>query len=192
MFNTIKQIWKVAELRSSVLFVLGMLVIFRIAAHVPVPGVNPENLDKFFSSNAMLGMLDVFSGGAMENFSVVALCIGPYITASIIFQLLGMIVPQIEEISKDGEAGRAKINQWTRLATVPLALLQAWTMVKILTSSQLQVIDSLSLGVTIGIMITMTAGTVFLMWIGELISEKKISSLPVSSRACRKSSSRWQ
>jgi len=174
MKNIFTQIWKIPDLRKSVAFVLGMLVLFRVAAHIPVPGVNPENLDKFFSSNAILGLIDVFSGGAMENFSVVALGVGPYITASIIFQLLVMIVPKLEEIQKDGEAGQAKINQWTRMLTVPLALLQAWAMLNLLRSSQFGIIGAMSPYETVGVMVTMAAGTVFLMWIGELITERKI------------------
>jgi preprotein translocase subunit SecY len=174
MIKTLRQIWKTPDLRNSVFFVLAMLVIFRVAAHIPVPGVNPENLGKFFSSNAILGMLDVFSGGAMENFSVVALGVGPYITASIIFQLLAMIVPKIEEIQKDGEQGQQRINQWTRLATVPLAVLQGWSMISLLRASQLGVIGDMTMLETIGMVSTMTAGTIFLMWIGELISERKI------------------
>lgn len=172
--KTLRQIWKTPDLRNSVLFVLAMLVVFRVAAHIPVPGVNPENLGKFFGQNAILGMLDVFSGGAMENFSVVALGVGPYITASIIFQLLAMIVPKIEEIQKDGEAGQQRINQWTRLLTVPLAMLQGWSMISLLHSSKMNIIGQLSVMETLGLVLTMTAGTVFLMWIGELISERKI------------------
>lgn len=174
MTNTFRQIWKTPDLRNNVLFVLAMLVVFRVAAHIPVPGVNPENLGKFFSSNAILGMLDVFSGGAMENFSVVALGVGPYITASIIFQLLAMIVPRLEEIQKEGESGQQRINQWTRLLTVPLAMLQAWSMISLLRQSQLGVVGDLSVFETAGLVLAMTAGTIFLMWIGELISERKI------------------
>jgi preprotein translocase subunit SecY len=110
----------------------------------------------------------------MENFSVVALGVGPYITASIIFQLLAMIVPKIEEIQKDGEAGQQRINQWTRMLTVPLAILQGWSMINLLRSSQLNIIGNLTLLETLGLVMTMTAGTLFLMWIGELISERKI------------------
>jgi preprotein translocase subunit SecY len=174
MKNIFTQIWKTPDLRKSVGFVLGMLVLFRLAAHIPVPGVNPENLEKFFSSNAVLGLIDVFSGGAMENFSVVALGVGPYITASIIFQLLVMIVPKLEEIQKDGEAGQAKINQWTRMAAVPLAMLQSWAMLNLLRSSQLGIIGAMTAYETVGVMVTMTAGTILLMWIGELITERKV------------------
>ena len=110
-WKKILQIWKSQDLRNSILFVLGMLVIFRIAAHIPIPGIDGVALKKFFSDNQILGLLNVFSGGAMENFSVVALGVGPYITASIILQLLTMIIPKLEELSKEGEAGRQKINQ---------------------------------------------------------------------------------
>src|SRR3989338_7610779 len=115
------QIWKIKDLRNSLLFVLAMLVVFRLAAHIPVPGVDPTSLKSFLSANQLLGIMNVLSGGGLENFSVVAMGVSPYITASIIFQLLVMIIPRLEELSKDGEAGRQKINQWTRLLTIPLA-----------------------------------------------------------------------
>lgn len=174
MKNTLRQIWTTPDLRNSVLFVLAMLVVFRLAAHIPVPGVNAANLSKFFSSNAVLGLLDVFSGGAMENFSVVALGVGPYITASIIFQLLAMIIPRIEEIQKEGEEGQQRINQWTRIMTVPLAILQSWAMINLLHQSRLEILGDMTILETVGMVVTMTAGTIFLMWIGELISERKI------------------
>ena len=109
-FEKIIQIWKVKDLRNSILFVLAMLVVFRFAAHIPIPGVNLDNLRAFFSSNQILGLMNVFSGGTMSNFSVVALGIAPYITASIIIQLLTMIIPQLEEMSKE-PGGREKMNQ---------------------------------------------------------------------------------
>ena len=124
--SKIYQIWKDHDLRRSILFVLGMLIIFRIAAHIPVPGVDIKALQDLFSSSAVLGFLSILSGGAMQNFSLVALGVGPYITASIIMQLLTMIVPALEELSKEGESGTKKINQYTRLLTVPLAFLQGF------------------------------------------------------------------
>ena len=160
-------------MRRSVLFILGMLAIFRFAAHIPVPGVNIENLKSFFESNQILGLLSVFSGGSMENFSIVMLGVAPYITASIIFQLLIMIIPQLEEISKE-EYGRQKMNQWMRLLTVPLAALQAYSMILMLRQSANPIITDTSIWRMVSTIITITAGTVFLMWIGELISEKKI------------------
>ena len=174
MWDKFRQIWKIKNLRNSVLFVLGMLVIFRLAAHIPVPGIDAENLGKFLASNQILGLLNVFSGGTMENFSVVMLGVAPYITSSIIFQLLAMVVPSLEELSKEGEAGQQKINMYTRLATVPLAVLQAYGMIQLLNRSQYQILPDLSMYRLLAMMLTITAGTIFLMWIGELITERKI------------------
>jgi len=173
MFEKIAQIWKVKDLRNSILYILGMLVIFRFAAHVPIPGVNMDNLREFFQSNQILGLLNLFSGGGMQNFSIVMLGVAPYITSSIIFQLLAMIVPKLEEMSKD-EGGRQKISMYTRLATVPLAALQGYGMLNILSRSSQPIIQSTDLFSMFTMILTITAGTVFLMWIGELISEKKI------------------
>lgn len=174
MWDKILRIWKIKDLRNSILFVLGMLVVFRLAAHIPIPGVDLANLKKFLSGNQFLGLLNVFSGGTMENFSIVMLGVGPYITASIIFQLLGMVIPSLEEMQKDGEAGQQKINMYTRLATVPLAILQAFSMIKMLGQSQYQILGSLSFYSLTAITLTITAGTVLLMWIGELITDRKI------------------
>ncbi len=174
MWEKIRQIWKIKDLRKKILFVLGMLFIFRIAAHVPIPGVNVENLRDFFQSNQLLGLLNVFSGGSMQNFSVVMLGVAPYITATIIFQLLTMIIPKLEEMQKEGEAGRAKLNQYQRILTVPLAILSSYGMITFLRQSGAGIIDDMSIFQLITTIATITAGTVFLMWIGELISEKGI------------------
>jgi len=173
MWDKISKIWRDKELRNKILFVLGLLAIFRIAAHIPIPGINAQNLQNFFNSNQFLGLVNIFSGGALASFSVVALGVGPYITASIIFQLLGMIVPKLEAMQKE-ESGRQKINQYTRYLTVPLALLQAYSMISLLSRSSRQIILNLSPFNIVAMMVTMTAGTMFLMWIGELISEKKV------------------
>ena len=173
MWKKILQIWKVKDLRKKILFVLAMLVIFRLAAHIPIPGINLENLKEFFSSNQILGLLNLFSGGGMQNFSIVMMGIAPYITASIIFQLLAMIVPKLEELSKD-PAGRQKVNMYTRISTVPLALLQAYGMITLLQQSPKPIIEDLSFFNLSAMLITITASTVFLMWIGELITEKNI------------------
>ena len=174
MMKALRQIWKSPELRNSIMFVIAMLVVFRIASHIPVPGVNAENLKAFFASSQVLGLVNIFSGGSLRNFSVVALGVGPYITASIIFQLLAMIIPRLEEMQKDGEAGQQKINQYTRIATVPLAMLQAYSMIALLRQSQKPIIGALSPLEYVGVLTTMAAGTLLLMWIGELISERKI------------------
>ncbi len=160
-------------MRNKILFVFSMLVVFRLAAHIPIPGVNIDNLREFFGSNQVLGLLNLFSGGGMQNFSIVMMGVAPYITASIIFQLLAMIIPKLEEISKE-EAGRQKINMYTRIATVPLSFLQAYGMITLLKQSPKPIIEDLSLFSLFAMLLTITAGTVFLMWLGELITEKKI------------------
>ncbi|MCK5061037.1 preprotein translocase subunit SecY [Candidatus Parcubacteria bacterium] len=167
------QIWKAKDLRKNILFVLAMLVIFRIAAHIPVPGVDVVALKDFFSGNQILGLLNIFSGGSMQNFSIVMMGIAPYITSSIIFQLLGMIVPKLEQMQKE-EAGRQKINMWTRWLTVPMAAMQAFGMITILRRSSTAILGDISSLELLGIVIVITAGTIFLMWIGELITEKKV------------------
>ena len=170
--NTLLRIWKTKELRNSLLFVLLMLVIFRIAAHIPAPGIDAAALQQVFAKNQFLGLLNIFSGGTLKNFSIVAMGVMPYITASIIFQLLGMIIPSLEEMQKE-ESGRQKINQWTRLLTVPLGFFQAYGLI-LLLSRQGQFFIGTPLTVIIYAMVSMTAGTVFLMWLGELISEKNV------------------
>lgn len=173
MLEKFTQIFKVRELRNKILFILGILVVFRIAANVPVPGVDVEQLKRLFEGNQFLGMLNVFSGGGLSNISIVMLGVGPYITSSIIMQLMTMIVPRIEQLYKEeGEAGRQKFNMITRWLTVPLAALQTFSMIALLRSQNvLQVASVLD---TIVIVIVATAGTIALMWLGELITEKGI------------------
>jgi preprotein translocase subunit SecY len=173
MWTKIVQIWKIRDLRNSILFVLAMLVVFRFTAHIPIPGINVDNLKDFFGNNELLGLMNIFSGGGMQNFSIVMLGVAPYITSSIIFQLLAMIIPKLEQMNKE-EDGRRKINKYTRWATVPLAALQGYGMITILSRSSQPIIENLNFWNIVTILITITAGTVFLMWIGELISEKKI------------------
>jgi len=153
-----------------------MLVIFRVAAHIPVPGVDPNALVDFLQGNQLFGLMNIFSGGTLNNFSIVALGLAPYITASIIFQLLGMIVPKFEEMQKE-EQGRNRINQWSRLLTVPLAFLQGYSLVLMFqqqSGASLFIGGHADLVTTLLVMISMTAGTIFLMWMGELISEKNL------------------
>ena len=173
MLNKLIQIWKAKDLRKSLLFVLSMLVIFRFAAHIPIPGVDTEALREFFGSNQILGLLNIFSGGGMQNFSIVMMGVAPYITSSIIFQLLAMIVPKLEEMQKE-EAGRQKINMWTRWLTVPLAAMQSFAMITLLRRSSFAILGEVSSFELFSMITTITAGTIFLMWIGELITEKKI------------------
>jgi preprotein translocase subunit SecY len=150
-----------------------MLVIFRFLAHIPIPGVNQAALKSLFASNQILGLMNLFSGGGMENFSIVMMGVAPYITASIIFQLLGMIIPKIEEMQKE-ESGRQKINSWTRLLTVPLGILQSYGMITLLRRSAAGVLGTVSEFDMFIMLITITAGTILLVWIGELISEQKV------------------
>ncbi len=169
----VTQVFKIKDLRKKILFVLMILVIFRIAANIPVPGIDAERLRQFFGDNQLFGLLNVFTGGAMSNMSIIMLGLGPYITGTIIMQLLTMIFPQLEAMYKEeGEKGKQKFNQYGRMLTVPLAIMQSYAMLNLL--SRQGVLDPLSgfqLFVSISVI---TAGSLFLMWLGELISEKGI------------------
>ncbi len=166
-------LFKVKELRNKILFVFGVLVIFRIIANIPVPGVNLEVLKNFFKNNQLFGMINIFTGGAMSNFSIAMLGLGPYITATIILQLLTMIFPKLKELyHESGPEGRRKFNQYGRILTVPLAALNAYGMIALLSNQQ--VIGYLSPFSMVTTIIIITAGSLFLMWLGELISEKGI------------------
>ncbi len=171
-WNTIKQIFTMPDLRNKILYVIALLVLARVLAHVPLPGVDLEALRTFFNRNQIFGLLNMFSGGAMQNFSIIMMGVGPYITASIIFQLLGMVVPSLDELQKEGQSGQAKINHWTRMLAVPLSIVQAFAMIKVLQGQQvLGVLEPIQ---WITILVSITAGTMLLMWLGELISENGI------------------
>lgn len=173
MLKKLTLLFKIPELRKKVFFILGVLIVFRIAASIPVPGVDPLRLKSFLAGNQFFGLLNIFSGGVLDNLSVVMLGVGPYITASIIMQLLTMIVPRLKEMyQEEGEIGRQKFNQYSRLLTVPLAVLQSYGLLIILLKQQ--ILPNLDLFGFIFNMIIVTAGTLFLMWLGELISEKGI------------------
>ena len=175
MLNKFQQLWRAKDVRNNIVYVLVLLIIFRIAAHIPVPGVNVGDLTEIFKQNQVLGLLNMFSGGGMSNFSIVMLGVGPYITSSIIFQLLTMIVPKLEALSKEGEYGRGKINQYTRLLTIPLALIQGYGFINLLSrQTGGAILSNMTNYQLIATLITITAGTTFLMWLGELITEKKI------------------
>jgi len=179
MLESVAAAFRIADVRAKLLFTLGILVIFRFMAHVPVPGVNYNALRDLFNSNQLLGMLNLFSGGALQQFSIVAMGVYPYITATIIFQLLIPIVPQLEALSKEGESGRAKLNQYMHWATVPLAALQSFGTVQFINSSGLGgIVQNFDLGQypvqTLAIISTMVAGTMLLVWMGELITQNGI------------------
>lgn len=161
--------FKIAELRKKILITVLIVIIFRIVAHIPVSGVDLTGLQQLFASNQFLGLLDIFSGGTLVNFSIISLGLNPYINASIIMQLLTMIVPSLEAISKEGEYGRQMINQYTRYLTVPLSIIQSIGMFVLLKNQG--IITQISPIQTASIIVGMTAGAIFLMWLGELITE---------------------
>jgi len=161
------------DLRRRILFTIGILVVFRFLAHVPLPGVDLTALQQFFEGNLLFGMLDLFSGGAMERFSVAAMGVYPYITASIIMQLLVPVIPRLQALSQEGELGQQKINRITHLATIPLAALQGYAMIALLRSQGVTIEPLGSLTIA-NIIITMGAGTMFLVWLGELITERGV------------------
>ncbi|MCL5406980.1 MAG: preprotein translocase subunit SecY [Patescibacteria group bacterium] len=171
-FETAKQIFTLPDLRKKIIYVLAMLVIARVLAHIPLPGVDAEALRSFFNRNQIFGLLNMFSGGAMSNFSIIMMGVSPYITSSIIVQLLTMVIPSLEELQKEGESGQQKINYWTRIFAVPLALVQSYAMLMLLKSQGIVVSWTPLQLVTM--LISITAGSILLMWIGELISENGV------------------
>jgi preprotein translocase subunit SecY len=175
MFEKLRRICKIKQLRNSLLFLLLAVSIFRVAAHITVPGIDATGLSSFLNSNQFFGLLNMFSGGTLENFSVVALGIAPYITSSIIFQLLGMIFPQVEEMQKDAQ-GREKLNRWTRYATAPLAFIQGFGVLTIIQQQGGQLGSAFSIEgfALIVALLSLSAGTVFLMWLGELMNERHV------------------
>ncbi|MEX0622212.1 MAG: preprotein translocase subunit SecY [Candidatus Woykebacteria bacterium] len=172
--KTLLKIWGSPELRQKILFTVFIVVVFRIIAHIPMPGVDVAALRGVFSSSQIFQLLDIFSGGTLFNFSIMTLGLNPYINASIIMQLLTNVVPKLEELQKEGEYGRGKINQYTRYLTVPLAFVQSWGVLILLQRSGSGILSSLSPIELVSILVTMTAGTILLMWMGELITENGI------------------
>ena len=170
--STIKKFFTIAELRKKILFTAAIFAFYRLLAHIPVPGIDTAQLNALFSQNQLLGLLDLFSGGTLANFSIIALGLSPYINASIIMQLLGMIIPKFEELQKEGESGRAIINQYTRLITVPLGVVQGIGIYALLRSQGL--IVSQSLPGLVAMILTMIGGTMLTMWLGEQLTEHGI------------------
>lgn len=169
-FNKFTLVFQDKILRGRILFALGALVVFRVLASIPVPGVDSARLTQFFSSNEFFGLLNIFSGGGLSQLSIVMLGVGPYITGSIIMQLLTIMSPKLKEMyQEDGEAGRRKFAQYGRILTVPLAILQSFSFIKILETQQI-ITGMTTFGMVTNILV-ITAGSVLLMWIGELISE---------------------
>jgi preprotein translocase subunit SecY len=178
MLQAVFNAFKIPDLRRRIVFTVLMLLVFRVVAHIPVPGVDLAKLDQLLKQNQLLGMLNLFSGSALRQFSVAAMGVYPYITATIIFQLLGPIIPRLEELGKEGEQGRATLNRYQHIATVPLALLQAFGQCQLMKSqgvlSGFGLFDSATALRSIAILASMTAGSMFLVWLGELITENGI------------------
>src|SRR6266852_1987621 len=186
MWERMRSIWTIPDLRKKILFTLAMLLIFRVLAHVTVPltATEAHNLANLFSTNSnqnlgqLLGLLDVFSGGSLQQFSIVAMGVYPYITATIVMQLLQPIIPALENMMREGESGRLRFNQITRMIAVPLAFLQAlgqaaiFVRYNVLTSFSL--FDPASWLESLSILLALTAGTMIMVWLGELITENGI------------------
>lgn len=173
MFQNFIKVFKIKSLRNNILFVLALLAVSRLAAVIPVPGINADKLRSLFEGNQFFSLFNIFSGGALSNLSVVMLGVGPYITATIILQLLTMIFPKLKEMyQEEGEQGRHKFNQYTRIATVPLAALQGYGLLAFFQKQN--IIEHLDLFNLIVSLCVVVAGTVFLMWLGEIISEKNV------------------
>lgn len=172
ILTTLRNSIKTPEVRRKLLFTAGIFLVFRIFAHIPVAGVDLEKLQTLFGQNQFLGLLNLFSGGTLANFSIMALGLNPYINASIILQVLTMVFPKLEELSKEGEQGRKKINQYTRFLTVPLSVLQAIGIYALLRSQGF--ITNLGPLELITFIVTLVAGTMFLVWLGELITERGV------------------
>ncbi|TAN43777.1 MAG: preprotein translocase subunit SecY [Nitrospirae bacterium] len=177
LLSNIQNIFKIPELKNRVLFTLGLLAVYRIGAHIPTPGINGEALSKFLieKGGAMMGFFDMFSGGALSRVTIFALGIMPYISASIIFQLLTVVIPALGKLAKEGEAGRKKITRYTRYATVVIAAIQSFGIaVGLEGMSGGEFIQNPGWPFRLLTMVTLTSGTAFLMWLGEQITERGI------------------
>jgi preprotein translocase subunit SecY len=174
----VQNIGRVPELQRRILFTFGMLIVYRLGAHIVTPGINPEVIRAFFEQmgGTMFGLFNLFSGGALEQLSIFALGIMPYISASIIFQLLTVVIPQLEQLQKEGEQGRRKITQWTRYATIVIALVQSLLLAFALENGQFgeNAVIAPGWAFRIMMMLSLTTGTAFIMWLGEQITERGI------------------
>jgi preprotein translocase subunit SecY len=175
MFKQLAQIWNSKELRNKILFTLGIILVVRLLAQITIPGADTNVIKGIFARNQLLGAFSLLTGGSAENFSIILMGLSPYINASIIVQLLTVIVPSMENLSKEGEQGRRKINQYTRWLSLPIAFIQSFGMIALLNSQTggAPIIANISSpSVILPVMVTITAGTVLMMWLGELITEK--------------------
>lgn len=172
LLGIIKRVFYLKDLRDKIIFTVAILVIFRLLAHIPLPTINISGLASFFQNNQVLGLLDLFSGGSVSRFSIVMLGVGPYITSSIVIQLLTVAIPSLGELQKEGEYGKQKINQYTRYLAVPLAIIESYGLIRLLQSQS--VIGNMDIPHMLLIMIVATAGSTLLMWMGEILSENGI------------------
>jgi preprotein translocase subunit SecY len=174
--EAIANVFRVPDLRKRLFFALGLLAVYRLGGHIPTPGVDANKLSDFFTRNAgsFFGFVDLFSGGTLRRLTIFALGIMPYITASIILQLLTVVVPTLEKLQKEGELGRRKITQWTRYLTVILALMQSFGIAAALQGAQQGLVMNPGVGFTLMTMLSLTTGTAFIMWLGEQITERGI------------------
>src|SRR5579863_10211552 len=175
-FEAIANVFRIPDLRKRLLFALALLAVYRIGGHIPTPGVDANRLNEFFNRNAgsVFGFMDLFSGGMLRRLTIFALGIMPYITASIILQLLTVVVPTLEKLQKEGELGRRKITQWTRYLTIILAVVQSTGIALALERSEGGFVLNPGVGFTLMCVLTLTAGTTFIMWLGEQITERGI------------------
>jgi preprotein translocase subunit SecY len=175
VFESLLNAFRAPDIRRRLLFVLGILIVYRLLAQVPLPGVDRDQLAAFFKQNTAFGIIDLFAGGGLSTLSIVGLTMNPYINASIIMQLMQGVIPSLQALSREGEFGRQKLNQYTRYLTVPMAFLQAFGILSALNASGI-IIGGFGLGNAMSWvqMVTMVAGAVVLMWMGELITEKGI------------------
>ncbi|MCC6590807.1 MAG: preprotein translocase subunit SecY [Bryobacterales bacterium] len=175
-FEAVANIFRIPDLRNRLLFTLGLLAVYRLGAHIPVPGIDANKLETFFSQNqgTFFGFIDMFSGGMFRRLTIFALGIMPYITASIILQLMTVVVPALEKLSKEGELGRRKITQWTRYLTVGLAMMQSIGIATALQNLEGGFVINPGIGFVLLTMVSLTTGTAFIMWLGEQISERGI------------------
>jgi len=177
VLNTFASIFRVTELRNKILFTLGMLVVYRIGGHIPTPGVDGSIISQALSSDSIFGLLDLFAGGAFAKATIFAMGIMPYISASIMLQLLGAVLPYLQRLQRQGEEGRRKITQYTRYLTVAIAALQAWGTASFLSTINYNGVSAVYMSPTSFIpltIITFTCGTIFIMWLGEQITERGI------------------
>jgi preprotein translocase subunit SecY len=174
--EAIANVFRVPDLRKRLLFTLGLLAVYRLGGHIPTPGIDTNRLEEFFRQNqgTLFGFLDLFSGGTFRRLTIFALGIMPYITSSIILQLLTVVVPTLEKLQKEGELGRRKITQWTRYLTVALALIQSFGIATALQSAQQGFVTDPGFGFILMTMLSLTTGTAFIMWLGEQITERGI------------------